>query len=173
MCHRLRQDILTFLNNKKLLNIASWPKNLIWFVAEHFYECIRCQLGRYCPEGIEHTMIPGKCRHGRYAPGTNPKSKSSSQPADPVQAWKNNADRDVLDVVEIKNVSGIDLSVKKSHYIKKMLMETIQTSLGCGRDQECLRHRPECEEESLHQEDADGNDPDQSWSHQRSGQQKD
>lgn len=128
MCHRLRLDILTFLNNRKLLDIKSWPKNLIWFVAEHFYECIRCQLGRYCPDGIEHTMIPGKCRHGRYAAGTNPRLKSSSQPSDPVQTWKNNADRDVRDMVDIKNLSGVDLNVKKSHYIKKMLMETIQTS---------------------------------------------
>eukprot|EP00435_Cladocopium_sp_Y103_P076100 s59_g76.t1 len=131
LCHRLRQDIVNFLYKRKLLHIRAWPQALNSYVAEHFYECVRCQLGRYCPDDIAHTMIPGKCRHGRYAPGTNPRDrKSTAAPADPIKQWKDNANRDVLEIVELKNLSGIDLSVHNSHYLKKFLMEVIQTSLG-------------------------------------------
>ena len=66
LCQRLRWDISSFLQKRNLMEVPT----------SSFYECIRCQLGRYCPAGIDHTMIPGQCRHGRFAPGTNPSCSS-------------------------------------------------------------------------------------------------
>jgi hypothetical protein len=120
MCQRMRLDIVTFLNKRNLMNIKT----------ESFYECIRCQLGRFCPKGVDHTMVPGQCRHGRYAPGTHPRQKSSSSAADPVTDWKKSADREVMDQVDIKNHLEQELSVENSHYLKKLLVETINNALG-------------------------------------------
>jgi hypothetical protein len=55
-------------------------------------------------------MVPGQCRHGRYAPGTHPRQKSSSSAADPVTDWKKSADREVMDQVDIKNHLEQELS---------------------------------------------------------------
>ena len=72
MCNRMKSDMVDFLERRGLLRIKVWPADMVWFTFTHLYECIRCQLGRSCPRDIEHSFIPGKCRHGRWAPGTNP-----------------------------------------------------------------------------------------------------
>ena len=120
MCQRMRFDIVNFLHKRNLMNIKT----------ESFYECIRCQLGRYCPAGVDHTMIPGQCRHGRYAPGTNPRQKSSASASDPVSDWKKIASRDTLEQVDIQNHLEHELTVENSHYLKKLLVETINNALG-------------------------------------------
>ena len=55
MCHRMKMDIVNFLHIRKLLNVKN----------QSFYDCIRCQLGRYCPPSIPHTMESGDCKYGR------------------------------------------------------------------------------------------------------------
>ena len=73
MCQRMKYDIIQFLNKRNLMKIKSWPSDLAWFTTQSFYECVRCTLGRACPKDIEHSMIPGQCRHGKWATGTNPR----------------------------------------------------------------------------------------------------
>ena len=44
------------------------------------------------PKGLEHTLVPGQCRHGKWAPGTNPrelarKAKEEAKKT-PIELWK-------------------------------------------------------------------------------------
>eukprot|EP00435_Cladocopium_sp_Y103_P007244 s1993_g2.t1 len=75
-------------------------------------------------------MIPGQCRHGRYAPGTNPKDKAASSAADPITDWKKVADREALDMVQLDNELDKEFSVKESRYLKKILIESVNNALG-------------------------------------------
>ena len=120
MCQRMRQDIIKYLHSRDLMRVKT----------ENFYECVRCTLGRFCPKGIDHTMIPGQCRHGRYAAGTNPRLKSTSSAADPITDWKKAADREALDVVQLDNELDKEFNVKESHYLKKLLIESVNNALG-------------------------------------------
>ena len=130
MCQKIRADVVDFLNSRNLLKIPQWPQSLSWFVSEHFYECIRCTLGRSCPKGIEHSLIPGKCRHGRWAPGTNPKQKTSTEP-DPIKLWKNEARKEVLDQVNILDESAVlKLDIEFGHYLKKIMIELVHSTIG-------------------------------------------
>ena len=129
MCQKIRADVTDFLNTRNLLKIPQWPQSLSWFVSEHFYECIRCTLGRSCPKGIEHSLIPGKCRHGRWAPGTNPKQKTSTEP-DPIKLWKNEARKQVLDQVNIIDNMPLNLDIEFGHYLKKILIESVHNTIG-------------------------------------------
>ena len=129
MCQRIRLDVVAFLHKRKLLAIHKWPQALSWFVSQHFYDCIRCQLGRACPRDIEHTLVPGKCRHGVWAPNTNPKHKKSQEP-DPIKMWKNEARKEVLDKIEVVDLADINMDLENGHYFKKLLIESINNALG-------------------------------------------
>ena len=124
MCQRMRLDIMNFLHKR------IHKRNLMNIKTESFYECIRCQLGRFCPKGVDHTMVPGQCRHGRYSPGTHPRQISSASAADPISDWKKVADREALEQVDLQNHLEHELTVEDSHYLKKLLVETINNALG-------------------------------------------
>ncbi|CAJ1430110.1 unnamed protein product, partial [Effrenium voratum] len=127
MCHNMVKDIQGFLQRRNLLFLRPWPRTMSWFVTEHYYDCVRCTLGRQTPPGIEHSMVPGQCRHGRWAPGTNPRA---SPLGDPVKNWKTRTSKKVLDSVEIIDEANLNLNVENSHYMKKALMEIVQLALG-------------------------------------------
>ena len=130
MCNRMKSDMMDFLEQRGLLRIKTWPSDLVWFTHTHLYDCIRCQLGRACPRDIEHSLIPGQCRHGRWAPNTNPRQVAADAKKTPVELWKKEADKDVLDNIEIENKTEMELSIHNSHYLKKLLLETINNTLG-------------------------------------------
>ena len=46
MCQKMKPDIVHFLQQRGLMQIPTWPKDLIYHTISHYYECIRCQLGR-------------------------------------------------------------------------------------------------------------------------------
>ena len=88
----MRQDIINYLNKTDQLSLPPWPSSLHFHVAQHFYDCIRCQHGRATPKGLEYTLVPGQCRHGKWAPGTNPrelarKAKEEAKKT-PIELWK-------------------------------------------------------------------------------------
>ncbi|CAL1138133.1 unnamed protein product [Cladocopium goreaui] len=129
MCQRVKQDIINFLQKKNLLKIKLWPQDLCWFTSPSFYECVRCTLGRACPKDIEHSMIPGQCRHGKYAAGTNPRLQKLED-KDPMKRWKDSANKESYEQVIVDNNTGQELTVSASHYIKRLLMETVHNALG-------------------------------------------
>ena len=51
-------------------------KKSVHFVGHVYYECERCQLGRFAPKFMEHTFMPGECRYGKY-PEDHENSKKS------------------------------------------------------------------------------------------------
>ncbi|CAK8996615.1 1-alkyl-2-acetylglycerophosphocholine esterase [Durusdinium trenchii] len=130
LCQRMKNDIIGYLTRKDLLDIGKWPDDCYHTVITHMYECIRCQLGRGCPKSIEHTLIPGQCRHGKWPPGESPKEKAKAD-ADPLLRWKTEVSKEILDTVEIRNISSYGgFSVEDMHFLKKLLMEVVHSALG-------------------------------------------
>lgn len=121
----MKMDLINYLSKTNNLNIKAWPISLTWFATGHYYECMRCQLGRHCPKHIEHTLVPGQCRHGKWPSGVKPEAVS-----DPVKRWKTAANKESFDTVEISNKTEIDLTVQGSHHLKKLLTEVVNNALG-------------------------------------------
>ena len=64
LCRAIIKDIRNFLKPKKDIFVAN--------SSESYYECERCQLGRYVPKFLDHTFMPGWCRYGRWPEGEGP-----------------------------------------------------------------------------------------------------
>ena len=97
----------------------------------HYYDCVRCQLGRHCPRNIEHTLVPGQCRHGRWPSEENPRRKKKLEAEmDAMKKWKQEAEAELYEGVEIKNLTSKALSVPTTHMLKKLLLETINATMG-------------------------------------------
>ena len=129
MCQRMKYDIIQFLNKRNLMKIKSWPSDLAWFTTQSFYECVRCTLGRACPKDIEHSMIPGQCRHGKWATGTNPRI-NKLEDKDPLLRWKDTTNKENFEQIIVENQTEKELTVAGSHYIKKLLMDVVNSALG-------------------------------------------
>lgn len=131
LCQRLKLDIMHALKDRGLLEVRPWPRDLFWFNNESFYECVRCSLGRSCPPGIEHSLIPGKCRHGKWPEGEGPRAKKKAkQEEDPVQQWKRISSMQVMTVVELQFQLPQGISIENSNHLKKLLAEIVNTTLG-------------------------------------------
>ena len=124
MCQRMKMDIINFLYNRKLMNVKKWPRDMTYHTTGHYYDCIRCQLGRMCPRDIPHSFVPRECRHGRWAPGTGPRARST-MPPDPLAEWKRKADSEVLEAVELNGTSAKPLPIQQRHWLKKLLLEML------------------------------------------------
>ena len=146
MCQKMKLEVIDLLhNNNNLLQLGLWPEHVRHFAVQHFYECIRCQLGRFCPSDIPHTMVPKECRHGRWAAGTGPKGKGKSQtPVDPLASWKERADRENYESIKIHDHSFPVLDQTQQHYLKRLLIEAVDMTLEYVREanQEQDRVRP-------------------------------
>ena len=129
MCQLVKLDYINYLNKMNLLHIKPWPTDMSWFTSQACYECVRCTLERACPKGIEHSMIPGQCRHGRYAEGTKPQPQRLEN-KDPFKKWKETADKESFEQILLENQTNKELSVSSTHYLKKVLMELVNTALG-------------------------------------------
>ena len=136
MCQRMRLDMIDFLHNNNLLQLGQWPEHLRHFSVQHFYECTRCQLGRFCPSVIPHTMVTGECRHGRWASGTGPRRKGKAQQhTDPLANWKERADRENYKTVKIHDHALPVLDQAQQHYyLKRLLVETVDMALEYSRE---------------------------------------
>ena len=62
MCKAIIKDIKSYINSKMVMH-------------ENFYKCEKCAMGRAATADMEHTFIPGECRHGRWPEGENPREK--------------------------------------------------------------------------------------------------
>eukprot|EP00435_Cladocopium_sp_Y103_P040543 s4382_g11.t1 len=111
------------------MKIKNWPVDLSWFATQSFCECVRCTLGRACPKDIEHSMIPGQCRRGKWASGTNPRQKKLEN-KDPLLRWKEATNKENFEQTIMDNQTEKELSVAGSHYIKKLLMDVVNNTLG-------------------------------------------
>ena len=138
MCQKMKQDILKFLHENNLLKVKTWPKS--FHVMEQFYDCPKCQLGRSAPSDLEHTLIPGQCRHGRWAAGTGPRSQQSNAPQDPVQRWKAKARLENADAIKIDYKLEQLLSEEDLHCLKRLLMEMVSETLKTHKRKKSVDH---------------------------------
>ena len=138
MCQRMKQDIIRFLHEQNLLKIKSWPTS--FHVIEQFYDCPRCQLGRSAPSDLEHTLVPGQCRHERWAAGTGPRSRQNNAPQDPVQRWKAKARLESADAITIDYKLEQLLSEEDLHCLKRLLMEMVSETLKIHRRKKSVDH---------------------------------
>ncbi|CAK8989748.1 1-alkyl-2-acetylglycerophosphocholine esterase [Durusdinium trenchii] len=131
MCQRMKQDIIQYLAYMNLLKLKTWPHDAYAVTLGHYYDCVRCQLGRHCPRNIEHTLVPGQCRHGRWPSEENPRRKKKLETEmDAMKKWKQEAEAELYEGVEIKNLTSKALSVPTTHMLKKLLLETINATMG-------------------------------------------
>ena len=129
MCQRMRQDIMDFLYKNYLLKIKSWPSELRHFAVDHYYSCIRCQLGRACPPDEPHTFVPKECRYGapRYA---GMKGHPGSQPAiDPVLTWKRETNRKLLESITVDDTLEVKVFPHERQYVKQVMAEIVEHSM--------------------------------------------
>lgn len=138
MCQKMKQDILKFLHENNLLKVKTWPKS--FHVMEQFYDCPRCQLGRSAPSDLEHTLIPGQCRHGRWAAGTGPRSQQNNAPQDPVQRWKAKARLENTDAIKIDYKLEQLLSEEDLHCLKRLLVEMVSDTLKTHKRKKSVDH---------------------------------
>ncbi|CAK9078864.1 1-alkyl-2-acetylglycerophosphocholine esterase [Durusdinium trenchii] len=130
-CQRMKQDIIQYLSYMNLLKLKTWPQDAYAVTLGHYYDCVRCQLGRHCPRNIEHTLVPGQCRHGRWPSEENPRRKKKLEAEmDAMKKWKQEAEAELYEGVEIKNLTSKALSVPTTHMLKKLLLETINATMG-------------------------------------------
>ena len=134
MCQAMKQDIIRFLYRLSLLSLPTWPAQAYTTTLTHFYECVRCQLGRACPPGIEHSLIPGQCRHGKWPEGMGPRRRKPLEQVDPVAAWKDRVAKEPIRAITFSNQSDIPLDDVAVHLIKKLLLETVTLSLRMFND---------------------------------------
>ena len=138
MCQRMKIDIINYLQKINYLRLGKWPEHLKHFAVQHFYECIRCQLGKYCPKDEPHSFIPGECRYGHR--GSMPPSRRKtpepppSKPADPLKLWKEWANRDNVDSVKIHDHTQPVLNEQQLHYLKKLLIDSVNGALELYRE---------------------------------------
>lgn len=121
---------MAFLTQKNLMKIPAWPRDMVYHTTGNYYECIRCQLGRFCPRDIPRTMIPRQCRYGRWAPGAGPYANNQPSSSDPVKEWKKKADSETLDKIDVDDKMDPVLNPHQRHYLKRILLETVSGVLG-------------------------------------------
>ena len=139
MCQRMKKDVIKFLDQRDLLKIKTWPGS--FHILVHFYECIRCQLGRSAPSDAEHTLVPGQCKYGRWAPGTGPRAGAANAPADPVRQWKLKTNNENFDTIKLECDISVASDEGSRRLLKKLLMEVTQNALKThGRKKSPVNH---------------------------------
>ena len=128
MCQELCKDVIAFLGEMRLLRCAAWPRSLQHVWHSHMYKCLRCQLGRASPAGIEHSLIPGECRHGVYP--TPDGKRPRILPPDPLQEWRRKARLKPLEDVELEFPERFVITPEQSVYWKTALFQIVQDAIS-------------------------------------------
>eukprot|EP00439_Symbiodinium_sp_Y106_P045212 s1731_g5.t1 len=126
MCHALVEDIWKSLKTSGV-QVNQWPSELLLHSNFSGYKCERCQLGRAALPWMEHTLIPGECRHGRRPPG---EGKQPLRPPDPLSLFKRKAREKDMEGIVLETPADIFLPVQDSLYLKYTLMMMVQDSVA-------------------------------------------
>lgn len=129
MCQRMRHDIVDYLYKNNLLRIKRWPEELRHFAVDHYYSCIRCQLGRACPPDEPHTFVPKECRYGapRYAGMKGHPASTKSE--DPLLTWKKHTNRKMLESITINDTLELKIFPHERQYVKQAMVEIVEHSM--------------------------------------------
>ena len=61
LCKAIIRDVKKYLSYKDMV--------------EDYYKCQRCAMGRAATADMEHSFLPGECRHGKWPEGEGPKER--------------------------------------------------------------------------------------------------
>ena len=137
LCKILAQDLWRILRQEGLQRCPVWPRSLFWMHGL-YYACERCQLGRSCPPGVEHTFVPGECRYGqphRQPAAARPGDGQASRAApgdleDPTGPFKFLARSGDFSSVALDVHASFDLLPESRLYLKAALMQLLEAGLG-------------------------------------------
>ena len=129
MTQEMCKDIINYLNETHQLRLQAWPRSLQHIWHSHLYDCEKCKLGRSAPSGVEHSLIPGKCRHGKW-PTESGKRPRKLAPANPTTDWKKEARKTPMEHVILSFPQIIPLTAQTRVYWKVALMQVIQDALA-------------------------------------------
>eukprot|EP00438_Fugacium_kawagutii_P029807 Skav231475 [mRNA] locus=scaffold1100:530653:539709:- [translate_table: standard] len=132
MCHEMCKDVINYLNDSNQIKLAAWPRSLHHVWHSHLYKCEKCKLGRSAPPGVEHSLLPGECRHGRYptADGKRPRKNPEVPQSDPIRDWKKAARLAPMEDVELTFPKSVPLGAEARVYWKSALFQVIQDALA-------------------------------------------
>ena len=128
MCQEMCKDVIAYLEAFRLLKTSAWPRSLQHVWHSHMYKCLRCQLGRASPQGIEHSLIPGECRHGVYP--TPDGKRPRALPPDPINEWKKKARTTPLEEVQFELPKNFTVKPEETVYWKTALFQLVQDALS-------------------------------------------
>ena len=128
MCHQICKDVIQYLTESKQIKIPTWPRSLQHIWHSHLYKCLRCQLGRAAPAGVEHSLLPGECRHGVYptADGKRPRVV----PPDPTADWKKKVRVNPLEDVKLEVPEAFKVTPEDMVYWKSALLQLVNDSIN-------------------------------------------
>ncbi|CAE7429695.1 PLA2G7, partial [Symbiodinium necroappetens] len=126
MCHALVDDVWKSLRSSEV-QVKQWPSELLLHANFSGYKCERCQLGRAALPFMEHSLIPGECRHAQRPPG---KRRQPLRPADPLSTFKRKAREKDLEGIVLETPADIFLPVQASLYLKYTLLMMVQDSVA-------------------------------------------
>ena len=122
MCQHMCHDVISCLNESRQLRLA----------ACHFYKCEKCRLGKAAPPGLEHSLLPGECHHGRYptADGKRPRKNPEAPSSSPINDWKKPARNSPMEDVTLELPQAVSLGPAARVYWKVALFQVIQDALA-------------------------------------------
>ena len=136
LCKLFSQDLARLLRQDGLHRCPVWPRSLFWMHG-FYYSCERCNLGRACPPGVEHTFVPGECRYGqpRHQPHALPAPRAEARAhagdmEDPTGPFKFLARSGDYSGVVLDVDSSIELLPESRLYLKAALMQMVEAGLG-------------------------------------------
>lgn len=132
MCQHMCHDVISCLNESRQLRLAAWPKSLHHIWHGHFYKCEKCCLGKAAPPGLEHSLLPGECHHGRYptADGKRPRKNPEAPSSSPINDWKKPARNSPMEDVTLELPQAVSLGPAARVYWKVALFQVIQDALA-------------------------------------------
>ena len=87
LCRAIAKDIKKYVQGGALLHAR-----MVEGEKKIYYTCPKCAAGRAATSDLEHSFVPGECRHGVWPVGESPaERKQAKQDADLMEDFKNRA----------------------------------------------------------------------------------
>ena len=123
-CKALIQDIIQWFQKRNTLHMRLVDS---WTYHQVLYKCERCKFGRAATADMEHSFIPGECRHGRMfkEPSAAP-SAASSPTADFQRGIRAHGG---MSQVEIQVPDSMEFTAEDKLYLKGLLCQLVNDSM--------------------------------------------
>ena len=126
MCRAIAKDIKKYIQGDLLLHARMQGGD-----HKSFYTCPKCVQGRAATADVEHSFVPGECRHGVWPVGESPQEKKQAkQHNDMMEEFKNRALSNPK-VLECKLAAPVNFvfSSEETLVLKWSLMTLLQETM--------------------------------------------